>query len=279
MLTLAACSEKHPTVDGQSTSRPTNASAIDTTATATSSPENIRPVAVTAAEIPTAQKLPGKLLEAWRWKDNNGENLLVVYRKLIPSRDELRAQKDPAFRKMLENPNTGRPVEDMGSGAELSVRQYVRKQGDYTELWRLQDGVYDCPVDMILGPASHSTTVTDLDHNGQSETTFLYAVGCRGDISSDDLKLIMHEGKAKYALRGYTVVQVDSIPVHASPNPCCIGELSKTKLRELFDGPDSGYMGRYISEADFKTKPDFLQYARKQWQKYSVFDASQASVD
>ena len=285
MLALAACSEKHPVSSEQAaTSQQTTANvagAPDTAVIAVGSFKRLQPVAVAAAEVPAAQRLPGKLLEAWRWQDSNGENLLVVYRSNIPSRNERRAQADPAWRKKLADPATVTSAEDDGRGAQLLVRQYVRKQGAYTELWRLQDSVADCPVDLILGPAPHSTTVTDLDHNGQSETTVVYALGCRGDVSPDDLKLVMHESAAKYALRGFTVVQFDSIPARQRQptNPCCLGQLSKTHLAKLYDGPTEAYMGRYFSEADFKGKPDFLRFARSQWQQYSVFDAAQAAVE
>lgn len=285
MLALAACSEKRPATDEQTTaSQPMatdTATAAAPTATGTGPSERLKPVAVAAADVPAAHRLPGKLLEAWRWQDANGENLLVVYRAAIPSRNERRAQTDPEWRKKLTDPNTVTSAEDDGRGAQLLVRQYVRKQGAYTELWRLQDNVSDCPVDLILGPASNSTTVTDLDHNGRSETTMVYARGCRGDVSPDDLKLVMHEGAAKYALRGFTVVQFDSIPAsqRKPTNPCCLGQLSKTQLAKLYDGPTEAYMGRYFSEADFKDKPDFLRFARSQWQRYSVFDAAQAAVE
>ena len=91
----------------------------------------------------------------------------------------------------------------------------------------------------------------------------------------------MHEGAAKYALRGFTVVQYDSIPARQRQpiNPCCLGQLSKTQLGKLYDGPSEGYMGRYFSEDDFKNKPEFLRFARHQWQEYSVFDAAQAQVE
>jgi hypothetical protein len=285
MLALAACSEKRPASDAQSAVRQPpvtdTAKAAAPATTRASTYEHLQTVAVAADDVPAAQRLPGKLLEAWRWEDANGENLLVIYRAAIPSRNERRAQTDPAWRKKLADPKTATSAEDDGRGAQLLVRQYVRKQGAYTELWRLQDSVSDCPVDLILGPASNSTTVTDLDRNGQSETTVLYALGCRGDVSPDDLKLVMHEGTAKYALRGFTVVQFDSIPARQRQptNPCCLGELSKTQLAKLYDGPTEGYMGRYFSEADFKAKADFLHFARHQWQQYSIFDAAQAQVE
>lgn len=283
LLVLAACSEKHPATDGKpAVSQPpaiNKANAPDPTTTGAYAFKPLQTVA--AAEVPAAQRLPGQLLEAWRWRDANGENLLVMYRADIPSRNERRAQTDPAWRKKLADPNTVSSAEDDGRGAQLMVRQYVRKQGAYSELWRLQDSVSDCWLDLILGPAPHATTVTDLDHNGQSETTVLYALGCRGDVSSDDLKLIMHEGSAKYALRGFTVVQYDSIPARQRQptNPCCLGRLNKAQLAKLCDGPPEGYIGRYFSEADFKGKPEFMRFARHQWQRYSIFDITQAQEE
>ncbi len=52
----------------------------------------------------------------------------------------------------------------------------------------------------------NSPTITDLDDNGIAESTFLYKLRCRSDVSPVQLKLIMHQGKEKYALRGETLV-------------------------------------------------------------------------
>jgi hypothetical protein len=40
---------------------------------------------------------------------------------------------------------------------------------------------------------------------------------CRSDFSPDQLKLIMHESKAKYALRGETMIPSDSINPDGTP--------------------------------------------------------------
>jgi hypothetical protein len=44
--------------------------------------------------------------------------------------------------------------------------------------------------------------VEDLDQDGEAETTVIYTLTCRGDVSPAPAKLIMHEGKTKYAIRG-----------------------------------------------------------------------------
>ena len=52
--------------------------------------------------------------------------------------------------------------------------------------------------------AGTERSITDLDSDGIAESTFLYKLSCRSDISPARLKLIMHKGAAKYAMRGTT---------------------------------------------------------------------------
>ncbi|WP_400192486.1 M949_RS01915 family surface polysaccharide biosynthesis protein [Hymenobacter sp. B81] len=212
---------------------------------------------LTAAQLPPLKKLPGKLLEARRWTDALGENLLVVYR--TPS--------------ALDKSN--RPADELPQYfTQLFARQYTRQPGGtWQELWRLQDAVRKCPFDMWLGPLPGSICITDLDQDGTTETTLIYKLTCRSDVSPSNLKLIMHEGAAKYALRGQMVVQYDSVPLaqRVPANVCCIDTISKATL----DAPE-GYellAGRYRNENDFRQAPrPFLGFARAQWRRYIVRD-------
>lgn len=225
----------------------------------------IVPQAVTMAEIPDSLRLPGQLLEGLRWPDANGENLLVVFRTVTLSRQQRTAKKLP-----VAAPPDSRAVLDTRSlvrSAQLTARQYVRRQGRYIELWRLQDFVRDCALGLTLRLVPGSTAITDLDHDGRSETTLLYALACQGDASSATLKLIMRAGPAKYALRGFTVVQQGPVPAagHLPATPCCLGKLSEDRR----DNEDLG--GYYQTEAGFRAAPAaFLPFARRHWQKFSV---------
>ncbi|KUG06226.1 M949_RS01915 family surface polysaccharide biosynthesis protein [Solirubrum puertoriconensis] len=210
---------------------------------------------LTAAQLPRLEKLPGKLLQARRWTDAAGENLLVLYRT------------HPAAERTTK-------YTDEESHVELYARQYVRlPSGEFQEMWRLQDAVRNCPFDMWLGPLPGSTRITDLDHDGTTETTLVYKLTCRSDVSPSDMKLIMHEGKAKYALRGQMVVQYDSVPLlrRVPANSCCTDTLSKEQL----DAPE-GYellAGRYQNENDFRAAPPaFLHFARAQWRRWITHD-------
>ncbi|RPD46320.1 hypothetical protein DNI29_15070 [Hymenobacter sediminis] len=249
LLGVGACSDNPPQTSAASTA-PAAQSAAPTT------PNSIHVRTLKASQILDPTLLPpGKLLEARQWQDRNGENLLVITRR------------GPFDEKITE-------YTDEESGVELFARQYVRQAaGRWQELWHMQDAIRNCAFDMWLGPLPGSTSVTDLNADGETETTLVYQLTCRSDVSPSDLKLIMHAGRKKYALRGQTVVQYDSVTVaqRAPANPCCVDTLSKAEL----DAPEGYtlYAGRYQNEKDFRgAPPELLRYARQQWRKWSLED-------
>ena len=235
-------------------------------------PGGFVPRAVPLALLPDSLRQPGQLLEAWRWLDANGENLLVVFRA-VPAAPPQPVAQVPAsgpydFREPQPAPASGRT-------AQLSARQYVRSavrpgpSGGYSELWRLRDFVVDCPLSVTLGPQPGSTAITDLDHNGRTETTLMYTLGCGS--GSTTLKLIMRAGDAKYALRGTTVRTDDPDHARRRPpaNPCCLDTLSPDHRQP---GLTAGY---YQTEAGFRgAPPAFLRFARQHWRKFSVEKAA-----
>ncbi|MBD2713814.1 hypothetical protein KBK19_02055 [Microvirga sp. STR05] len=261
-LLAVACSDKKAETTLLSAETPVAAAAPDSAAANSAAP--IVPEQVPLAQLPAQLRLPGQLLEAWRWTDSQGENMLVVFRTVTKSRQQLAAAPPDS--------SDVQDIEDFERSAQLTARQYVRAgSSSYKELWRLQDAVQNCPFDMWLGPLPGATSITDLDKDGQTETTLLYKLTCRSDVSPSGLKLIMREGAAKYALRGQMVVAYDSGPVseRTPANPCCLDTISQRQL----NAPD-GYKlvaGRYESEKEFRKAPvAFLLFARQQWQKFSI---------
>lgn len=194
---------------------------------------------------------PGRVLELKHWIDANGPNLLRISRspvQLLPARPD--------------DPNDTQSV-------RLYVRQYVQRAGQWEELWHLQDAVERCAFDTWLGPVPGAVTVTDLDNNGRTETTLLYKLVCRSDVSPASLKLIMREGSAKYALRGYTVVQYDSVPAaqRIPASSCCLDTIRPARLEKNYDLLD----GRYETEKEFRqAPPEFLRFARQHWRRWVV---------
>ena len=143
-----------------------------------------------ARSLPGEIRYQGKIVMGARWIDSNGENILLL-------------TQTGKF------PSKGKCDVDHGDGiscfdAEVYAYNYVRKDGYVSLLWKITDFERDCPFDLYAGFLKKSLFITDLDSNGVAESLFLYTVSCRSDVSPARLKLIMHEGATKYAIRGMT---------------------------------------------------------------------------
>lgn len=135
------------------------------------------------------------------------------------------------------------PFKEWGRAAELHSYHYVKAKEHYTLLWKMSDFVKICALDLDAAFLPNSLTITDLDNNGVAESTFLYKLGCRSDVSPVRLKLLMHEGKKKYALRGET-----SVPT---------------------GDPDKKLGGQKTIDPAFRRAPKvFLDYALQQWNAF-----------
>lgn len=138
--------------------------------------------------LPAGIQAQGKIVAGARWRDRLGENLLVATQ-------------------------TGaRPSRSAGCGAddetcfdaEVHADHYLVRPGGVERWWTLTDFERDCRFDLYAGFLPDGLTITDLDGDGLAESTLLYTLSCRSDVSPARLKLILHEGKAKYAIRGTT---------------------------------------------------------------------------
>ncbi len=183
--------------------------------------------------LPKEIRYKGKVVAGARWLDRNGENLLILCEtekvsKLVP-----RSSKYFGFEKS-------------GVTAELYGYHYVKAEEKFALLWKVFDSAKICPLDLDLTFLPNSLTITDLDGNGIAESTFLYKSGCRSDVRPVQLKLIMHEGTMKYALRGETMVRRDF-----PPNP---------------DGTPGKTGGQKTVDPAFRRAPKvFLDHALQQW--------------
>lgn len=178
-------------------------------------------------DIPSDIKYKGKVMGGAKWKDANGENLLIV------TESEIQNTKD----------KEGNPAVTK----DLFAYNYIVKSDGSTVLWQINDFIKDCAFDLSLNLNANSLTITDLNNNGIGESTFLYRMSCKSDVSPDDLKLMMHEGKEKYALRGTTQIKY------------------KANGKMISDGGD------YKVDSSFDKAPkEFLDYAKKQWDKFKT---------
>jgi len=137
---------------------------------------------------PTGLQTRGKIVAGARWRDRLGENLLMATQTGgLPSR----------------GPGCGAEA-DACQDAEVYADHYLVRAGGVELLWKLTDFERDCEFDLYAGFLPDSLTITDLDGDGIAESTLLYKLSCRSDVSPARLKLILHEGKTKYTIRGTT---------------------------------------------------------------------------
>ena len=181
----------------------------------------IKTQAVLTTALPDNIRYKGKPLQATRFQDNTG-----VYLALTTQTGEQPQKGDDEFRQ-----------------AHLYTYLY-KLNGTATPIikWQLHDLVSDCNLDIVANFVPAVFKITDLNKNGNAEVWVAYRLGCMGDISPSEFKIIMFEGVTKYAIRG-------------------IGRLTFSKTGE--------HDGGTISSDDFKAAPaTFKQYAHKLWNKY-----------
>lgn len=141
-------------------------------------------------QLPKGIKWDGRIVEAVSWSDNLGINYLIVTETgdfPVDNRQDTYCSDD------------GYCV-----SAKLYGYHFVVDGNGLTPLWRIQDFIKGCDADITVEYQQGSLEITDLDADGLSETTFTYRIACRGDVSPADMKLLMHEGEEKYAIRGFT---------------------------------------------------------------------------
>jgi hypothetical protein len=211
----------------------------------------IEAVKGSAADIPATMRLKGTLQEVWKWKDKLGENLLIT--------TAVAPYKDKQVVEMYG---------EEGLTAELYAFHYVKKEdGQYSQVWLLTDAEKGCPFDLTCGFLKDAVTITDLDADEIAETTVQYKLTCRSDVSPAYMKLIMHEGETKYALRGMMWYGAPDEKFEVTEGTANLETLPGYKKEE---GDFYKTWGRYESEKEFAgAPPEFIVYARSRWMKFA----------
>ncbi len=176
-------------------------------------------------ELIARQLYTGKIVQGKRWKDKAGENIVILTVNEI--------KYDAA--------KPGDMGEEDGK-TELLAWHFT--MGAVPQLlWKTNDHVGWCGVDVVAEFCKNSLSVTDLDKDGLAETCFVYLLACKGDVSPSTKKLILHEGAAKYAIRGSETL--------------------------IFKGSKEGG-DKTPDKAFSEAPPSFLKYALKQWAIYGI---------
>src|SRR5687767_7727689 len=106
----------------------------------------ISPVKIETDQVPKTIKFRGKLVEAWKWKDKLGENLLIT--------STVRPYKGK---------NSKMETDEAAYSAELYAFHFVKQDTGYTLVWKISDGERDCPFDITVQFIKGSTNISDLD--------------------------------------------------------------------------------------------------------------------
>jgi hypothetical protein len=132
--------------------------------------------------IPFKDSIKGIIIDGAVFKDNEGESYVVL------------TELDNGEKEGTQN---------------KSIYAYCfTKQGNaFIKKWLVQDNITGCDVDATCEFLPGSLSITDVDSNNIGETTFIYQLSCKGDVSPHSKKLIMYQGADKFAIRGATILQ------------------------------------------------------------------------
>jgi hypothetical protein len=154
--------------------------------------DTISPHSITQSEIPPGVSFNGDLYNTYSWYDKNGRNILVLSTRSYSVTDKEFGGEEKT--------------------KELMAKLFVKRPGSTPELlWNLYDVQKKCLFDLTLDLVT-SPDICDSDNNGVKEVYILYKTSCRSDAYPSDMKLIGHEGKQKFALRGLMVFRFNDFP-------------------------------------------------------------------
>jgi hypothetical protein len=172
----------------------------------------------------------GQIKSAYSWLDANGKHLLIATETGIYQNEKFTHDNE-------------------GNDAELFAYHYLEAADSNFLQWRVYDFINDCPIDIEASFIKNTLNVTDLDKDGIAEIWLMYKTACRGDVSPSDMKIIMYEGKQKYAIRGQSKV-----------------------VSEIDEKGNKKYIGgEYKADKIFNTSPpSFLKFAKELWSKNNI---------
>lgn len=181
---------------------------------------------IDSTQFPAGIRYEGFIKNAVRWTDKSGDNIVVT--------TETGIYTSPKFEHESE----------YGSDAELFAYHYIVSNNEAKQTWKVYDFISDCPVDIAAFFVKNSFEITDLNKNGIAEIWIMYKTVCHGDVSPSDMKIIMYEGKKKFAMRGENKVA--------------------TGIDD--DGKTLYYGGKYKFDQNFKNAPQvFKDFAKNLW--------------
>lgn len=190
---------------------------------------------IDSSQLPKAIKYEGFIKNAIRWKDKLGDNIVILTETGIFRNEKIEHESD------------------YSKDAALYGYHFIIKNNDATQTWRVYDYINDCPVDIVTSFVKNTFEITDLNKNGIAEIWLMYKTACHGDVSPSEMKIIMYEGKKKFAMRGENKVQTGI----------------DDNNEKIFEG------GGYKSDDAFENGPKvFKNFAENLWNKNTVANSN-----
>ncbi len=183
------------------------------------------------SELPTDIQYEGNVIQILKWKDQLGDNLSMITTSGIYY-------------------TAGDYEDSENANSKLYGYHFIIRNDSVFQNWKVYDFVVDCGLDIGSFFIPNTFQVTDLDQNGIAEIWMIYQQTCRSDVSPLEMKIIMYEGKKKYALRGENKISMG-----------------------LEDGnTETFYGGEYSISGNFSNGPTaFLKHAKQLWKENMLF--------
>jgi len=134
------------------------------------------------AHIPVGIRYMGNLVEAYKYADNTGENIVIT-----------------AETKVTTNEVEGG---DFLSNKALYAHRFLKKNGKWEEVWKVYDMEFECMNYPVAEFVKGALSITDIDNNGTAEIWLMYLKSCRGDVSPNSMFLRMYDNKDVYTMTG-----------------------------------------------------------------------------
>jgi hypothetical protein len=144
----------------------------------------VRVVHLHENDIPKNMPYKGVLTDALQYTDKEGTHVVIMAEDVTADKDNDDLRK-----------------------ASIYAFCYLKNGSSATLLWKMYDFTDVCEED-LEATYKDNAYITDLDKNGMAEVWLTYIDACKGDVSPSEMKIIMHEGAKKFAIRGTTRVNV-----------------------------------------------------------------------
>ena len=162
---------------------------------------------VSLNQLPKLLSFNGNFIKCIKWTDKLGLNYLIISQTNI-----VRSKIAKDLIKSAEIDYISRSGDTLYNDIRTDLKDkeiwgvnYVINNDSVKMLWEIYDFIKECyggvKLDFIEPPI-----VTDLDNIGVYQTWLIYKLNCSSDVSPSRMKILLHIGEKKYAVRGTTQV-------------------------------------------------------------------------